>query len=589
MGRAGNVLGYTAKNYAEYMFLHPRSRSTRAASRPNRLAIVAASALVVGLVASCTGGQTPAPTGSAESNTQQPGTPNPQETQDATAGEQEAGGAEQTAQTAPPFEPVAQVDLTDMTEVAAGLTGASLVTALPHGEFLITQGSLGKFLWVDAASKVVEVGGPGAAAILEEVTVTPDVNQDSQQQIPTPGSTESAPGDSDPQGDPESEGDASGPQPQVAYSAPAAPGVFGVALSPGFEADRLLYMFVSTGVQSRVVTVKWHAGTLEEPTEILAGLPAGAGRNGGALGFGPDGNLFVAVGDGGEPARAQDLENLAGKILRVFPDGTVPGNNPLTHSPVWSLGHRNVTSMAWTPQGVMYAVEPGQDSGDELNLILPGANYGWPRTEGGTAGPGLVDPEGLTAPVLTWQFSPQGYTFGDPVGLVATGEGLYVAAFHGQRIWRLGLTDLGLGKAQEFETRTLGPIAGIALAVPGEATSSMGNTGSLENPGQLEPATLVVLTGYTVGNLGGVSLPLPAGVLQQPLGPMPESSSESSSESSPEPGSEPGTQAGPEPGSDLGTEGFDPHQNEDQEAGTAPAPAPPMPTSDRLISFKVTY
>jgi glucose/arabinose dehydrogenase len=116
-----------------------------------------------------------------------------------------------------------------------------------------------------------------------------------------------------------------------------------------------------------------------ESKVVLDGIPASDRNDGGRIRFGPDGKLYIATGDVEQPDLAQNARSLAGKILRINPDGTIPEDNPFLDSPVYSIGHRNVQGMAWNPAtNEMYASEHGPEGNDELNLIKPGENYGWP-------------------------------------------------------------------------------------------------------------------------------------------------------------------------------------------------------------------
>ena len=119
-----------------------------------------------------------------------------------------------------------------------------------------------------------------------------------------------------------------------------------------------------------------------ESQVVIDGIPAADRNDGGRIRFGPDGMLYIATGDARQPELAQNGGSLAGKILRLNPDGTIPEDNPFEGSPVYSYGHRNVQGLAWHPvTGDLYASEHGQEGNDEINLIRPGANYGWPIEE----------------------------------------------------------------------------------------------------------------------------------------------------------------------------------------------------------------
>ena len=168
--------------------------------------------------------------------------------------------------------------------------------------------------------------------------------------------------------------------------------------------------------------------TVIEPIVVLDGLAKAGNHDGGALAFGPDGMLYAGVGDAGVPDRAQDPDSLNGKILRMTPDGDVPDDNPTPASLVWTMGHRNVQGLTWDEGGRMYASEFGQDTFDEVNLIEPGNNYGWPVVEG------EGDDPTYTNPLVTWSTDEA-----SPSGIAAIGDGVYVGALRGQRLWRVPL------------------------------------------------------------------------------------------------------------------------------------------------------
>lgn len=153
---------------------------------------------------------------------------------------------------------------------------------------------------------------------------------------------------------------------------------------------------------------------------IIDGLPAAANHDGGRIAFGPDGMLYATVGDASDPDAAQDPGSFAGKILRLTPDGQVPDDNPFPGSPVWSLGHRNPQGIAWAADGTMFAAELGQDTWDELNVVEPGGNYGWPVVEGIAGDDRFVDPVQQWSPD---EASPSGITVVDGTIVVANLRG----------------------------------------------------------------------------------------------------------------------------------------------------------------------
>jgi glucose/arabinose dehydrogenase len=207
-------------------------------------------------------------------------------------------------------------------------------------------------------------------------------------------------------------------------------GLLGLAV----DDDGRLYVYSTAADGNRVqrYDVAGEPGSLRlgEPTTLLDGLPAASNHDGGRLAVGPDGMLYVTLGDAGDPAAAQDLDVLAGKILRLTLDGEVPADNPFPGSPVYSLGHRNPQGIAWADDGTMFATEFGQNTWDELNVIEPGANYGWPDVEGIAGEDGYVDP--------VQQWSPSDAS---PSGLAHAGGTLFLANLRGEVLRTVPVAD----------------------------------------------------------------------------------------------------------------------------------------------------
>ena len=221
-------------------------------------------------------------------------------------------------------------------------------------------------------------------------------------------------------------------------------GLLGLALSPDYERDGLIYAYYSTDTDNRVV--RFREGETPEP--VLTGIPVNSFHNGGRIAFGPDGNLYVGTGDAGDRPSSQDAGSLAGKILRLTPEGEVPEDNPFPDNPLYSYGHRNVQGLAWDTNGQLYASEFGQDTYDEVNRIVPGGNYGWPEVEGeGGEGSGYVDPVATFFP--TSEASPSGVEILKG-GAIPQWEGdFFMAALRGQRLYRLDLDESGAVVGQE--------------------------------------------------------------------------------------------------------------------------------------------
>lgn len=212
-------------------------------------------------------------------------------------------------------------------------------------------------------------------------------------------------------------------------------GLLGLAVPEG-RTPGVFYAYATTESDNRVLRVDPTASTESgEPAVevVLDGIPKAGNHNGGRIAFGPDGYLYVTTGDASDGALSQDPGSLAGKILRITPDGEPAPGNPDPGSPVWSLGHRNVQGLGWDEQGRLWASEFGQNALDEVNLIEPGGNYGWPHFEGPGGEPEFVDP------VVTWtpaEASPSGLAVG-PDGT------LYVAALRGEALWEIPVDEEG--------------------------------------------------------------------------------------------------------------------------------------------------
>lgn len=163
-------------------------------------------------------------------------------------------------------------------------------------------------------------------------------------------------------------------------------GLLGIALHPDFEANRHLYVFLTYQedgqLWNKILRITESGSRLQDVDTILDGIPGSSFTNGGFLKFGPDGKLYAGAGTVSEASHLpQDIGSLAGKVLRINDDGTIPEDNPFDGSPVYSLGHRHPQGMTWDDDGTMYLAEFGPEKNDEINVIEAGGNYGWPEQE----------------------------------------------------------------------------------------------------------------------------------------------------------------------------------------------------------------
>jgi glucose/arabinose dehydrogenase len=211
-------------------------------------------------------------------------------------------------------------------------------------------------------------------------------------------------------------------------------GLLGLAIT---DDERTIFAYYTSATDNRIVSMSWDGQSLGEPSVILDGIPKAGIHNGGRMVVGPDGHLYVGTGDAGDSELAQDRSSLGGKILRLTSEGAPAPDNPFDNE-VYSYGHRNVQGLAFDDDGRLWACEFGSQQWDELNLIEPGANYGWPLVEGSGSGDGMVNPK------VVWATSEA-----SPSGLAYWQGALWMAALRGARLWQIPVS----------ETTTADPVA----------------------------------------------------------------------------------------------------------------------------------
>jgi glucose/arabinose dehydrogenase len=170
-------------------------------------------------------------------------------------------------------------------------------------------------------------------------------------------------------------------------------GMLGLAIDPEFDINHYIYVYYTALVDTenpndgkvinRVVRfTDNNNNTGTDPTVIMDNIPASRGyHSGGAMAFGPDGKLYITVGDATEHIFAQDPSILIGKVLRINKDGTIPQDNPYPNSPVYTIGHRNMYGIAFDNNGTGLVTENGDVRYDEINLLIKGGNYGFPTSQ----------------------------------------------------------------------------------------------------------------------------------------------------------------------------------------------------------------
>lgn len=188
-------------------------------------------------------------------------------------------------------------------------------------------------------------------------------------------------------------------------------GLMGLTLDPDYHENRWIYLSMGyvrgEDLFVKVVRYKDEGDAISDETIIIDDIPAARFHAGSRIKFGTDKKLYITTGDASEGQLAQQMESLAGKLLRLNADGSIPDDNPFEDSAIYTLGHRNSQGIDWHPvTGTLYSTEHGPSvfdgpaGGDEVNVLLAGANYDWPLVSHENSLPGLEDPKLLFTPAV---------------------------------------------------------------------------------------------------------------------------------------------------------------------------------------------
>ncbi|MEW1751501.1 PQQ-dependent sugar dehydrogenase [Streptomyces angustmyceticus] len=258
-------------------------------------------------------------------------------------------------------------------------------------------------------------------------------------------------------------------------------GLLGIAVSAAFGADHQVYAYFTTASDNRIARMNYdekrpQGNQLGAPDTIFKGIPKGRIHNGGRIAFGPDKMLYAGTGETGDTGLAQDKQSLGGKILRMTPDGEPAHGNPEADSVVYDYGHRNVQGLAWDDDKRLWASEFGQNTWDELNVIEPGRNYGWPKVEGRAkgkaAGSGFMDP------VEVWRTADA-----SPSGIAYAKGSIWMASLRGERLWRIPLNGTRpVAAPQAFLKDTYGRLRTVVSAGDGTLWLVTSNTDGRGTP-----------------------------------------------------------------------------------------------------------
>ena len=233
-------------------------------------------------------------------------------------------------------------------------------------------------------------------------------------------------------------------------------GLLGVTLSPNFADNKFVYFYYTYSgdenkTLNRVVRYKFEGGIFSERMVIVDAIPGAPNHNGGRIKFGPDSYLYITAGDAQNPSLAQNTSALAGKILRVTEDGKQTPGNPFNNL-VYSWGHRNPQGLAWDKEGRLWATEHGNNAHDEVNLIKPGQNYGWPIIQGNQTGDNMVKSV-IESGSDTWA----------PSGLAYLDGYLYFGGLRGRALYRARIEGEKLVDLRPFFKDELGRIRDVVI------------------------------------------------------------------------------------------------------------------------------
>ena len=264
-------------------------------------------------------------------------------------------------------------------------------------------------------------------------------------------------------------------------------GLSGVAVHPNYHENGLLYAYISyredDTLYNKVMKITMVENRLVDAVPIIEQIPGSRFTNGGVVKFGPDGMLYIGTGTPSDSSHLpQDIDSLAGKILRIHDDGAIPTDNPYKDSPVYSLGHRNIRGMDWDSTGRLYISEEGPDKNDEISLITPGENYGWPESE--CYGSGYANATICYDPAI----EPGGIAFSN--GVAATSGHLLLASLRGGGLFEIDVNE-GLS-SQKILLSGVGRIRDVVQSEDGTIYVITSNTDGKGFPAESDDRLLML-------------------------------------------------------------------------------------------------
>lgn len=266
-------------------------------------------------------------------------------------------------------------------------------------------------------------------------------------------------------------------------------GMLGMTLDPDFENNHYIYLYYTyddfLSVKNKIVRYVEQDNNLIEDKVLLTAIPGASYHDGGRIAFGPDGKLYITTGDAGSAELSQNIDSVAGKILRINSDGIIPVDNPFDGSRVYSYGHRNPQGIAWDAAGSLIATEHGPSgfrgfAHDEVNLIKPANNYGWPEIIGDESKPEMTNPL-IHSGDDTWAPSGATFYYGDAIPQW-TGKYLF-ASLRGQHIHIIDFNeDYTVNDHKKLLQSQFGRLRDVAVAPDESIYILTSNTDGRGNP-----------------------------------------------------------------------------------------------------------
>ncbi len=251
-------------------------------------------------------------------------------------------------------------------------------------------------------------------------------------------------------------------------------GLLGMALHPDFNANPYVYVFYGYGnpYRNKVVRFSYNNNSLSNPQVLLDNIPAGSIHNGSRLLIIGD-KLFITTGDAADTNTPQNTSSLAGKVLRLNLDGSMPADNPFPNNPIWSYGHRNAQGLVAVGNKI-FSSEHGPESDDEVNIIEKGRNYGWPQVKGKCEGNevGFCNENNVAESIIEWTptLAPSGMAYYNANYIPQFKNSLLLTFLKGARLMQLKLNanQTAIAKTQELYKGEFGRLRAVCVSPEGK-------------------------------------------------------------------------------------------------------------------------